>query len=126
MNRHKFPIAVPPSTPYVNDGLFLGFIPLSVHPLQQQDALKIYEADKKITIDGNLEDGEGIKEIPIDLSTAGDKIEPSQGLAVTARFTYDAKNFYAAVKAVDDVFEFPNRSWRYGASCPCWISRSAA
>jgi predicted esterase len=93
---------------------FLGFIPLSVHPLQQQDALKIYEADKKITIDGNLEDWEGIKEIPIDLSTAGDKIEPSQDLAVTARFTYDAKNFYAAVKAVDDVFEFPNRSWRYG------------
>jgi predicted esterase len=93
---------------------FLGYIPLQSQSSPQPDELKIFETDKKITIDGDLEDWEGIDEFPINLTTAGDKIEPSEDLTVTARFTYDAKNFYAAIKAIDNIFEFPSRSWRYG------------
>jgi predicted esterase len=92
----------------------LGYIVLQSQSSQQPDELKIFETDKKIMIDGDLGDWEGIEELPTDLTTAGDKIEPSDDLTVTARFTYDAKNFYAAIKAIDNVFEFPNRSWRYG------------
>ncbi len=93
---------------------FLGLILLPIHSFQQPDELKIFQTDKSIKVDGDLADWAGIEEIPIDLTTAGDKIEPSPDLKVTARFTYDAKNFYAAIKAFDDMFEFPNRSWRYG------------
>lgn len=92
----------------------LGCISLWSQSSRQPDELKIFEADQKITIDGDLSDWEGIEELPIELSTAGDKIEPSKDLTVTARFTYDAKNFYAAIRAVDNIFEFPSRSWRYG------------
>jgi len=81
---------------------------------QLPEDLKIYQTDKKIRIDGTLDDWEGIEEIPIDLNARGDRIEPSPDLAVTAMFTYDTKNFYAAVKVLDNLFEFPSRSWRYG------------
>lgn len=93
---------------------FLGVIPLHIQSFPQSEDLKIFQTDKDIKVDGNLEDWEGIEEIPINLTTAGDKLEPSEDLTVIARFTYDTKNFYAAIKALDDTFEFPNRSWRYG------------
>ncbi len=95
-------------------GLLVGGLSIAALPFPQSEDLKIFQTDKRITIDGELDDWEGISEFPIDLTTNGDKIQPSKDLAVTAKFTYDAKNFYAAVKATDDTLEFPSRSWRYG------------
>jgi len=80
----------------------------------QSEDLRIFQTDKRIQIDGVLDDWERIQEFPVDLTTSGDKIQHSKGMTVTAKFAYDAKNFYAAVKAVDDTLEFPSRSWRYG------------
>jgi predicted esterase len=99
-------------------GLALFFIMAFFHllalPAQQSENLKIYQTDKRILIDGNLDDWKGIEERPVNLSINGEQIQPSSDLSVTAMFTYDPKNFYAAVKVLDDLFEFPNRSWRYG------------
>jgi predicted esterase len=95
--------------------LFLiGFFVVCVPSFSQSEEFQIFQTDKRIQIDGNLDDWEGIAEIPVDLTPTGDKILPSKDMTVTARFTYDAKNFYAAVKAMDDFLEFPDRSWRYG------------
>jgi predicted esterase len=94
--------------------LILSFFPLSTLWAQQPEDQKIYQTDKKIVVDGNLDDWEGIKERSVNLSINGEKIQPSSDLSVTAMFSYDSKNFYAAVKVLDDLFEFPNRSWRYG------------
>ncbi len=91
----------------------ISFLHLALSSQQSED-LKIYQTDKKIRIDGSLDDWKGIKEIPVNLNVRGDRIESSPDLTVTAMFTYDSKNFYAAVKVLDDLFEFPNRSWRYG------------
>jgi predicted esterase len=95
-------------------GLLVGGLSIAALPFPQSEDLKIYQTDKRISIDGELDDWEGISEFPIDLTTKGDKIQPSRDLTVTAKFTYDAKNFYAAVKATDNILEFPSRSWRYG------------
>jgi len=80
----------------------------------QSEDPRIYQTDRRIQVDGELDEWEGIGGFPVNFTTAGDKILPSADLTVTAKFLYDAKNFYAAIKAVDDSFEFPNRSWRYG------------
>lgn len=94
---------------------FLGiFLWLCVPAFSQSEDLKIYQTDKKIQIDGLLDEWEGIEEIPVNLTPAGEEVAPSQDIAVTVKFTYDAKKFYAAVAVVDDIFEFPSRSWRYG------------
>ena len=95
-------------------GLFVGGLSITASPFPQSEDLKIFQTDKRIQIDGILDDWEGIAEIPVDLTPTGEKIAPSKGMTVSAKFTYDAKNFYAAVVALDDTFEFPNRSWRYG------------
>lgn len=81
---------------------------------QQREELTILQTDQKIVIDGILDEWSDVKEIPVFLSPDGKKIEPSPDIAVKAKFTYDAANFYAAVEATDDFFEFPSRSWRYG------------
>lgn len=94
---------------------FLGvFLWLCVPGFSRSEDFKIYQTDARIKIDGLLDEWEGIEEIPINLTPAGEEVAPSQDLAVTVRFAYDAKNFYAAVVVVDDAFEFPSRSWRYG------------
>jgi predicted esterase len=92
----------------------IGFLLVSAQSYPQSEYLKIFQTEKRIQIDGNLDDWDGIAEIPVDLTPTGDKILPSKDMTVTARFAYDAKNFYAAVKAMDDSLEFPDRSWRYG------------
>ena len=81
---------------------------------QEPEEFKIFQADKKITIDGNLDDWAGIPGFLVDTSPGGENIEPAPGMAITARFTYDVEKFYASVEAKDDVFAFPSRSWRYG------------
>lgn len=99
-------------------GLVLFFIVAVFHslmlPAQKSEDLKIYQTDKQIGIDGKLDDWEGIEEKTVNLDINGEQIQPSSDLSVTAMFSYDSKNFYAAVKVLDDLFEFPNRSWRYG------------
>lgn len=89
-------------------------LPLLAPSIQQPDVLHITQTDRKIVIDGNLDDWKGVKEVPVNFTMEGEKITSSSDIAVTARFTFDSKNFYVAVKAIDDTFEFPNRSWRYG------------
>jgi predicted esterase len=94
---------------------FLGvFLWLCVPAFPQSENLEIYQTDKRIQIDGILDEWEGIAEMPVNFTPEGEEIAPSQDMAVTVKFTYDAKNFYAAVEAADDKFEFPSRSWRYG------------
>jgi len=81
---------------------------------QTSENSRIFQTGEKIVIDGNLDEWSNIEEIPVNLSPVGKKIDPSEDITVTAKFTFDSENFYAALKAVDDIFEFPNRSWRYG------------
>lgn len=81
---------------------------------QQPEDLKIVQTDTKITVDGNLEEWASRETIPIEWTPEGTKFESSSDLTVTARFAFDSEYFYAAVQALDDRFQFPERSWRYG------------
>ncbi len=92
----------------------VAFLSISLIPFQQPEELKIFQTDKKIVVDGNLDEWSAVDEIPADLSPDGKRISPSSDITVSARFTFDAEKFYAAIKAIDDTFEFPDRSWRYG------------
>lgn len=93
---------------------FITLISVPTLTIQSSENSRILQTDEKIVIDGSLADWSSIKEIPVNISPAGKKIDPSPDIAVTTRFTFDSENFYAALKAIDDRFEFPNRSWRYG------------
>jgi len=75
---------------------------------------KIFQTDKDMVIDGKLDEWESIPEFPVDLLPDGTKVPASADIGVTVKFSYDSANFYAAIKAVDDQFEFPSRAWRYG------------
>jgi predicted esterase len=94
--------------------LFIAFFFRSGFPSLQSEDLRIFQTDKKIIIDGNLDEWSSVKEFPINLAQGGKRIDPSPDITVTARFAFDPERFYAAIKAIDDAFEFPNRSWRYG------------
>ncbi len=83
-------------------------------PAQSTQNNKIFQTDKDILIDGKLEDWDSIQALPVNLLPDGTEISGSESLDVWVKFTYDPANFYAAVRAVDDQFEFPSRSWRYG------------
>jgi len=85
-------------------------------PLRSQPAenLKILQAEKKFTIDGDLSDWTGLTEFPIQLTPEGQVLPPSSDLTVTARFSFDAGYFYAAVLVLDDRIEFPGRGRREG------------
>jgi predicted esterase len=80
-------------------------------PLRSQPAenLKILQAEKKFTVDGDLEDWAGLAEFPVQLTPEGQVLPPSSDLTVTARFSFDAGHFYAAVLVLDDRIEFPGR-----------------
>jgi len=92
----------------------LFILPAVVFAYQQTVDLEITQTNKGIKIDGKLNEWDNFQEIPVNLNFVGKKIESSSDITVTARFTFDEKYFYAAVKAIDDKFEFPSRSWRYG------------
>lgn len=75
---------------------------------------KIPQAEQKIVIDGLLNEWQAVPSFLIKLRPSGDEVEPSEDLSAAARFTFDAKRFYAAVEVIDDRFDFPSRGWRYG------------
>jgi len=81
---------------------------------QPAEALKIFQAENKFTIDGDLNDWTGLGELPIQLTPEGQVHPPSADLTVTARFSFDAEYFYAAVSVLDDRIEFPGRGRREG------------
>jgi len=81
---------------------------------EPEELQEIVQAPRPIRVDGRLDDWEGIRERPLTWTPEGKRLEPSPDLSVTAMFTFDAEKFYAAVKARDDRFSFPSRSWRYG------------
>lgn len=74
----------------------------------------IHQTSQKITVDGKLEEWTDVPAIPVRFHPDGAEAASSADIAVTARFTFDPKFFYAAVVVRDDIFEFPSRSWRYG------------
>ncbi len=95
-------------------GFFISYHSTPVFSGQSSENSIIFQTGEKIVIDGNLEEWSSIKEFAVNLSPAGEKIDASPDIAVTVRFTFDSENFYAALKVIDDRFEFPSRSWRYG------------
>ncbi len=80
----------------------------------QEELREIEQTDNKIAIDGRLDDWEGVAFYPVMYKMSGQEIAPSEDIAVTAHFTFDAKRFYVALQVKDDILEFPSRSWRYG------------
>ncbi|NIM91651.1 MAG: prolyl oligopeptidase family serine peptidase [Candidatus Aminicenantes bacterium] len=93
---------------------FISYQLTPVWPGQSSENSIIFQTGDKIVIDGNLEEWSSMKEFPVNLSPAGEKIDASLDIAVAVRFAFDSENFYAALKAIDDRFEFTSRSWRYG------------
>jgi len=96
--------------------LFLVLALFATFPLfgQQPEERQIFQTDKKIMVDGSLDEWAAVEELPVDLTPEGKKLAPSADLAVTTRFSFDAENFYAAVRAVDDRPEFPERGRQSG------------
>ncbi|MGB7295750.1 MAG: hypothetical protein WBC70_09195, partial [Candidatus Aminicenantales bacterium] len=76
--------------------------------------IKIFQAEKGFTIDGDLTDWTGVPEVPLQLTPDGQVLSPSSDLTVTARFSFDARSFYAAVSVLDDRIEFPGRGRQEG------------
>jgi predicted esterase len=91
--------------------IFLGGLSLRSQPVE---SIKILQAEKKFTIDGDLEDWTGLPEFPVQLTPEGQVLPPSADLTVTARFSFDAGYFYAALSVLDDRVEFPGRGRREG------------
>src|SRR4030043_891027 len=91
----------------------LCFGPLSP-AAQQQDGLKVLQAESRFTIDGDLADWASIAEIPIQFTVEGKVLPASADLTVTARFSFDSEYFYAALQVLDDRVEFPDMGRREG------------
>lgn len=91
--------------------LFWPAISVLAQPIED---LKIVQAENAFTIDGELSDWAGIAEVPVRLTPDGEILYPSSNLTVTARFSFDAGNFYVAVTVLDDRIEFPDRDRREG------------
>jgi predicted esterase len=97
--------------------LAIAFMAISLLPLlvgQSTQDYKIFQTNIEITIDGKLDEWDSVQEFPVNLHPDGTKIPGSADIDVKVKFTYDPDNFYVALKAVDDQFEFPNRAWRFG------------
>jgi len=83
-------------------------------PESRAENRKVPQTERKIVVDGSLGEWEGIPSFPVLLRPSSEEAPPSEDISVAVRFTFDAKRFYAAVEVIDDSFEFPSRSWRYG------------
>ena len=93
----------------------IGLLFLSASLLAQPtESLKIIQAQGEFAIDGDLKDWAAVQEVPVLLTPEGDVLALSSDLTVTARFSFDAGSFYAAVTVQDDRLEFPGRSRREG------------
>ncbi len=92
-------------------GLFFLSMPLLGQPAE---SLKIIQAENVLTVDGDLKDWAAVPEVQVQLTPKGEILAPSSDLTVTARFSFDAGSFYAAVSVLDDRLEFPGRSRREG------------
>jgi len=77
---------------------------------------KIIQTGKPLTIDGSLDDWAGFEDIAVERTPEGRTLAPSADLTVTVRLAFDAENFYAGVKVVDDQLEFPVRRLQDGDS----------
>lgn len=93
---------------------FVFFFYLTALSFQTSTELEIFQTHTRIRIDGSLDEWATIEELPIHFAPGGKRIDPSSDITVSAKFTFDSENFYVAVEAIDDYFEFPDRSWRYG------------
>ena len=87
-------------------GMVFFTLSLSAQPAGERT---IRRPGGKVVIDGILDEWGGIEALPVDRTLSGARREPSADLAVTARLAFDAEYLYAAVEAVDDIFEFPER-----------------
>lgn len=96
--------------------LFLATLWSSSLLAQQPEERSISQAEKKIVIDGILDEWTSAQELAVDVTPDGKKLAPSADLAVSTWFTFDAENFYVAVKAMDDRPEFPEGGRRPGFS----------
>jgi len=91
--------------------LYFGLLALAAQP---QDGLKIPQAESRFTIDGDLADWASTAEFPVQFTVEGKGLPASADLTVTARFSFDSKYFYAALRAIDDRIEFPDMRRREG------------
>ncbi len=94
--------------------LMTAFCSLTFSQSSPTEGLKILQTNAKFSIDGDLQDWTTVPEIPIQLTPGGQVFSSSSDLTVTARFSFDAGYFYAAVTVVDDRVEFPDRGRREG------------
>lgn len=87
---------------------------LGLSPESRAENRKIPQTEQRIVIDGRMDEWQAVPSFPVTLRPSREAVEPSEDLSAAVRFTFDAKRFYAAVEVIDDCFEFPSRSWRYG------------
>ncbi len=77
---------------------------------------KIVQTGKPLNIDGSLDDWTGIEELAVERTPDGRTVAPAADLTVTVRLAFDAENFYAGIKIVDDQLVFPERRLQDGDS----------
>ncbi len=94
--------------------VFIGAFLLVLCSATPAENRNIRQAEKRVVIDGNLEEWQSVPSFLVKMSPAQTEVEPSDDISASVRFMFDAKRFYVAVEVIDDRFEFPSRSWRYG------------
>ncbi|MGQ9672751.1 MAG: hypothetical protein ACUVV5_06410 [Candidatus Aminicenantales bacterium] len=108
-------------------GLFVlataGNLAIWAHPSEKP---QLFQTDRKILIDGKLDDWPGVQAWPVDQAPDGLRLEPSSDLTVMARFTFDAQYFYAAVEVKDNILTFPNRGSLFGDSLHLALAEPSA
>jgi hypothetical protein len=87
---------------------------MSALPAQEPEGLKVVQAEKRMTIDGDLSDWGMIPEVAVHYAAEGQVLPSSADLTVVARFSFDSESFYAALNVLDDQVEFPEMSRREG------------
>lgn len=86
--------------------------PVGAAPVQENTISQVQRG--AIAIDGDLADWGSQEWVAVGTTAAGTQQAPSPALDIKASFAFDADRFYLAVRALDDVIETADRSWRYG------------
>lgn len=96
----------------------LSFMVMANSQLPGQPGLgpQILQIDKKVIVDGRLEEWEGMPVWPVTFLMDGTRLEASPDLAVRCRFAFDAGYFYGAVEVSDNRLDFPSRGSLFGDS----------